>query len=112
MCGDAVNSDEYLKKALVEEIEILQSLESENIVEVYDVMESSNNYYIIQELCESDLETYLKKNKVLPEKEAIDILTQIVNAFIALAMEGIIHRYPPPHSGTSSRPTSSSARAR
>ena len=45
---DKVNSDEYLKNAVIEEIHILQTLHSENIVEVYDVLESSNNYYIIQ----------------------------------------------------------------
>ena len=45
---EIVNSDEYLKNALIEEIQILQTLQSENIVEVYDVLESSNNYYIIQ----------------------------------------------------------------
>ena len=56
-------------------------------------MESSNNYYIIQELCQSDLESYIKKRKVVSEEEAIDILKQIVNAFVALTQEGIIHRY-------------------
>jgi hypothetical protein len=33
-------------------------------------MESSNNYYIIQELCDTDLENYLKlqPHKLIPEK--------------------------------------------
>lgn len=30
-----------------------------------DVMESSHNYYIIQEICDNDLERYLEKNKQL-----------------------------------------------
>jgi hypothetical protein len=55
-----VNSDEYLKHALLQEIQILQQVKSKNIVAVYDVMESANNYYIIQELCDSDLEKYLR----------------------------------------------------
>ena len=49
----------------------MKSVRSENIVGFYDVMESSNNYYIIQELCDGgDLEHYLKKqpNKCVNEK--------------------------------------------
>jgi serine/threonine protein kinase len=43
-----VNSDEYLKNALMQEIQILQQVKSKNIVTVFEVMESANNYYIIQ----------------------------------------------------------------
>lgn len=49
-CFHSVNSDEYLKNALLQEIQILQQVKSRNIVAVYDVMESANNYYIIQVL--------------------------------------------------------------
>lgn len=56
-------------------------------------MESSNNYYIIQELCDSDLEKCMKDNAVITEKRAIEILRQIVNGFVALIKEGIVHRY-------------------
>lgn len=47
-CSYSVNSDDYLKHALLQEIQILQQVKSRNIVAVYDVMESANNYYIIQ----------------------------------------------------------------
>ena len=50
-----VNSDPYLKAALISEIKIMKSIHSENVVGLFDVMESSNNYYIIQELCDIDL---------------------------------------------------------
>ena len=52
----------------------------------FDVLVSDNNYYIIQELCDGDLERYLvghKENNV-DEKTAIDFLTQICNGFLAL----------------------------
>lgn len=87
-----INSDEYLKHALMEEIHILQQLSSQNIVAVYEVMESSNNYYIIQELCDSDLEKYMKHTPVTQEKKAVEMLRQIINGFITLVREGIIHR--------------------
>ena len=34
----------------------MKVLKSPNIVELFDVMESNNNYYIIQYLCDIDLE--------------------------------------------------------
>jgi calcium-dependent protein kinase len=90
---ESVNSDEYLKHALMEEIHILQQLRSQNIVAVFEVMESSNNYYIIQELCDSDLEKYLKHTPVTSENKAVEMLRQIINGFVTLVREGIIHRY-------------------
>ncbi len=64
--ADSVDQDEYLKNALFSEIQILQLLKSENVVKVLDVMESSHNYYIIQEICDNDLEKYLTKTPKLP----------------------------------------------
>lgn len=81
-----------MKNALFSEIQILQLLKSENIVRVLDVMESSHNYYIIQEICDSDLEKYISHHPHISEETAIDILRQICNGFIALVREGIVHR--------------------
>ena len=60
----SVDHDDYLKSALFSEIQILQLLKSENVVRVLDVMESSHNYYIIQELCDSDLQHFLSNNEL------------------------------------------------
>lgn len=38
----------------------MESVKSENIVSFFDVMESSKNYYIVQELCDGDLSSVLK----------------------------------------------------
>ena len=43
-----VDADEYLKSALFNEIKIMQTLKSDNVVGFFDVMESANNYYIVQ----------------------------------------------------------------
>lgn len=40
-------SDAYLREGLVSEIKVMQKLKSPNIVALFDVMETSNNYYII-----------------------------------------------------------------
>jgi len=56
-------------------------------------METSNNYYIIQEFCDSgDLDGYLAQHKSMPEKDALKFLTDILTGFIQLIKNGIIHR--------------------
>lgn len=39
----------------------MKILKSPNVVKLYDVLESSNNYYIVEEICDGDLEHYLRK---------------------------------------------------
>ena len=55
-------------------------------------MESSKNYYIVQELCDGDITSIMKPKKPLPESDAKNILFQIASGFLALIREGIIHR--------------------
>lgn len=57
-------------------------------------MESSHNYYIVQELCDSDLEKFLKNHHhgAVDEEEAIKMLTHICNGFLTLVREGVVHR--------------------
>lgn len=88
----------------------MQMLRAENIVRIMDVMESRNNYYIVQEMCDLDLEKHLRERGKLGEEQAILFLSQICKGFITLAREGIVHRYPNADAGTSSRPTCCSAR--
>lgn len=67
------------------EIEILKMLKSNNIVGFLDVMESTNNYYIVQEYCDGgDLRAFLKNRGSVPEQEAIEIIAQVCNGFIEL----------------------------
>ena len=71
----------------------MQTIKSENIVGFFDVMESSNNYYIIQELCDGDLSELMKPGHPVDEKTAIEYLRQMANGFLALVKEGIVHRF-------------------
>lgn len=47
-----INSDDYLRQGLIAEIRIMQILKSENVVRLFDVLETTNNYYLIQEYCD------------------------------------------------------------
>ncbi|CAK66613.1 unnamed protein product (macronuclear) [Paramecium tetraurelia] len=88
-----INADDYLREGLIQEIKIMQKLKSPNIVQLLDVMETSNNYYIVQEFCDGgDFDELLKKRKILSEKEAIKFLVDVLNGFTQLIKNGITHR--------------------
>lgn len=57
---DSVGADPYLKSALLSEIQIMSKIKSPNVVGFFDVLESKHNYYIVQELCDNDLEKVLR----------------------------------------------------
>jgi len=42
-----IQNDEYLMNGLFQEIQIMKKLKSEFVVDLIDVLETSNNYYII-----------------------------------------------------------------
>lgn len=71
----------------------MKKLKSEFVVDLIDVLETSNNYYIIQEYCDGgDLRSVLKKRKCLPESEAVGVLKDLLTGFMELLNNGIIHR--------------------
>ena len=73
----------------------MSKIKSSNVVGFFDVLESKHNYYIVQELCDDDLEKVLRNKPAhkLPEDQAISYLTEICNGFLTLVREGIVHRY-------------------
>ena len=73
----AVGADPYLKSALLSEIQIMSKIKSANVVGFFDVLESKHNYYIVQELCDNDLEKLLKAHagEKLSEEQAVSYLT-------------------------------------
>lgn len=49
-------------EGLRRELSVMQKLKGNNVVRLLDTLESSNNYYIVQEFCkDGDLGTYLRK---------------------------------------------------
>lgn len=43
----------------------MKKVKHKNIVELLDVYQTTNNMYIVTELCDEDLRSYLKKKKKL-----------------------------------------------
>jgi hypothetical protein len=76
------------------EIEILKVCQHPNILKLYDVFENSSYIYLITEYLEGgDLFTYLQRRDfILPEKRASQLVHQICIAVYYLHSYGIIHR--------------------
>lgn len=53
---------------LENEIKVLKTCDNRNIIKLYDIKKTANNFYLILEYCnEGDLSAYLKKKKTLNE---------------------------------------------
>ncbi len=75
------------------EIKILKTLKHTNIIELYDVVETSNMVCIVMEYCQGgDLREYLGKRKRLDEYEVQDIVYQVAQGLTELYRKDIIHR--------------------
>ncbi|KAL4497508.1 hypothetical protein ABPG73_020605 [Tetrahymena malaccensis] len=78
---------------LENEIRVLRTCNNENIIKLYDIKKTANNFYLMLEYCnEGDLMQYQKEKKYLTEDEAIEFLIQILNAFKTLVKNKIMHR--------------------
>lgn len=78
---------------LENEIRVLKTCNNENIMKLYDLKKTSNNFYLVLEYCnEGDLSQYLKERKYLTEDECVEILIQILNGFKTLVKNNIMHR--------------------
>lgn len=88
----AERSPEYIERFRREAI-AAGKLEHQNIVQVYDVNQAGDYYYIIMQYVEGrDLRNIVKKNGKLPLEKALDYTLQIARGLSAAHKEGIIHR--------------------
>lgn len=82
-----------LKELFQSEITILKKVHNENVVAFVDYFENSDSCLLVQEFCDSgDLEQHLKRRKIIPESEAIELFKQILNGFKGLHEINAVHR--------------------
>ena len=75
------------------EINILRRLHHKNIIQLYEIIETKNNLYIVMEYCEGkELFDYIVKRKRLTEREACRYFQQIINGVEYLHLCNITHR--------------------
>jgi serine/threonine protein kinase len=86
-------SNAYNVKNIQSEIDIMKKVNHPNIVQLHDIYQTTNNMYIVTELCQQgDLLHLLRQRRRLPEKEAMGYLRDILEGAKYLHKSGIIHR--------------------
>lgn len=78
---------------IYKEIDTLKALSHQNLIQVFEIMESKRYLYVIMEYCENkDLYDYLVEKDRLSEEEAKNIFTQILSGVAYLHEQKIAHR--------------------
>ncbi|MDR2687676.1 MAG: protein kinase, partial [Oscillospiraceae bacterium] len=93
-----VLKDEYLaneefRRRFKNESKAIAMLSHPNIVKVYDVSYGERLQYIVMEYVEGiTLKEYIEQRRVIPWKEAVHFLTQILRALQHAHDRGVVHR--------------------
>ena len=76
-----------------QEIAILKIVKHKNIAQLYEIMETPQNIYIVMEYCEGkDLMDYILLKTRLGELESLKLFQQLINALLYLHSQNIAHR--------------------
>lgn len=79
--------------AVQREVEILKTIQHENIVALKDYFEDNQYHYLVMDLIEGgDLMDFITNNGVVPEDAAIEIATQVLSAVSYMHSINISHR--------------------
>lgn len=75
------------------EIAILKKMRHKNIIQLYEIMESTKNIYLVMEYCEGkELFEYIVMKKKLSEDEALKFFQEIIDSVDYLHSQNIVHR--------------------
>lgn len=89
---DFANDDEFIRR-FHREAQSATSLVHPNIVNIYDVGEEKDIYYIVMEYVEGKtLKQYIQDHHPIPIEKAVDIMLQITSAISHAHQNNIIHR--------------------
>lgn len=81
------------KKTVLNEVDILKTLDHPNILKIFEYFEDDKNYYIVMEFCsEGDLFDELERVKYLDEKNTANIIAQILAGLAYIHNRQIVHR--------------------
>jgi len=79
-------------RSLRQEIEILRSLQHENIIRMSDAFETRSEFCVVTEFAQGELFEVLEDDRCLPESEVRAIAQQLVSALHYLHSHRVIHR--------------------
>ena len=87
------NIQKQMKSVMLRENDIITKLNHINIVFVYKIIETPEEYYIVMEYCKlGELFDYIVKKKRLSEEESSTLFYQLINGVEYLHSKGIAHR--------------------
>ena len=90
---DKIDMHKDDEKDLINEINVLKSLDHPNIMKVYEYFNTQNSFYIVSELCTGgELYDKITANKCLTEDVAAYIFKQLLSAVDFCHQNRIIHR--------------------
>lgn len=94
---DFANDEEFIRR-FRREAQSATSLAHPNIVNIYDVGEEKDLYYIVMEYVDGQtLKQYIQQNSPLRVEEALEIMGQLTSAISHAHQNHIIHRDIKPH---------------
>ena len=86
-------SDELNKERVLSEIAILKIVRHNNIIKLYEVMETPQKIYLVMEYCDGgELFDYIVSKQHLSEKQACTFFQEIIDALTYLHSQNIVHR--------------------
>lgn len=75
------------------EITILRNFSNLNVIKIYDIFETKDNYYILMEYCEKgELFNYIVEKQRLSEEEASYFYYQLINGLEYIHEHNVVHR--------------------
>lgn len=88
--------EEYVRKNLLREAQLMRRLHHPNIIRLYETMKSNTLYCLVMEVAEGEeLLSHVKndfKEKRMSEAAARPFIRQLVSALYYLHCSGIVHR--------------------
>ena len=85
------NMTDEQKIKVKNEVTNMMMMKCSNSIEFKDMFRDNDYYYIIMELCDCNLEEYIKEKGGLNSLQVLPILNQLNNAFEIMVKNGIIH---------------------
>ena len=86
-------SDELNKERVLSEISILKIVRHNNIIKLYEVMETPQKIYLVMEYCDGgELFDYIVSKQHLSEKQACVFFQELIDALTYLHSQNIVHR--------------------
>ncbi|NP_001136986.1 Serine/threonine-protein kinase ATG1a [Zea mays] len=85
--------DKRVHDGILQEREILRSIDHPNILRLLDTIDTTNMMYLVLEYCDGgDLDAFLHKHGRLPEAVAKDLMRQLAEGLKVLRGRNIVHR--------------------